>query len=174
MSKAGDKEDQVKGFTLLELLTVMALVAILSFSIIYSLQGGSKESFKESQKLIERLLQTVRTTAILKNQESRLMVLHDAGSTEDGRLLTIGVKEKSGQWKGTSTFVTLPEGIRASFDHDRRVSLNQEVGEKESLWNFIEFDALGRCSSTLCLISTENESIKMTFMVTAGGGIEID
>ncbi len=162
------------GFTLLELLTVVALVAILSFSVVYSLQGEPKQSFRESQKLVEKLLQTARTTAILKNQECRLMVLHDPDGREDGRLMTLAVREHLGQWRGTSTFVMLPEGIEVTFDQSGKVSLDEEIGVKKCLWNFVEFDRVGTCSSRLYLKSKEGNSMKMTFTITKGGAIEID
>lgn len=163
-----------RGFTLLELLTVIALIAILSFSVAYNLQSAPKHSFTESQKLIEKLLQTARTTAILNNQECRLMLLHDPIAKENARLLTLSTKNHLAQWKSTSTFVTLPEGVEATFDQSGRVSLNEEINEKKCLWSYIEFNRMGVCRRSLCLRSKDNHSMKITFTMTTGGGIEID
>lgn len=153
---------------------VMALISILSFSVVYCLQSSPNQSLKQSQKLVEKMLQTARSTAILRNRECRLLVLDNPDSADSGRLLTILVKENSGQWKGTSTFVTLPEGIGVSFDQCSKAGLGKAIGEKNELWNSISFSSRGFCGNRLYLKSMDDDSIKMIFTMTAAGGIEID
>lgn len=181
MCKAGNNRLRSKAFTLLELLTVMALISILSFSVIYSL-GTNSRPLKHAQKLVEKLLQTARTTAILKNQECRLMILNDPTSEDHERLLTIAIKEKSGQWKNTGTFATLPKEIGATFSESETVSFSpfsptsttSTNSDKADLWNSISFNSMGQCKNSIQLRSSEDSSITTTLIITPGGGIIID
>lgn len=163
-----------KGFTLLELLTVMALIAILSFSVVYSLRSSPQQALNQSQRLVERFLQTARTTAILNNSECRLLVLDDPDSADHERLMILMIKDEAGQWKGRSGAASLPEGIGVSFDKFGEVWLEKGVGDKNELWKFISFNSVGSCRSRLYLKDLKDGAIKVNLTMTVGGGIEID
>lgn len=166
-------ENSKKGFTLLELLTVMALLVILSFSVVYSLQDGSRKGLKQTQQLVEKMLQNARATAILKNTECRLLVLDDDNSIENEKMLTLAIKDADGSWKGTSAFVALAKEVSLSFDECSKMSFGA-IDEKDCLWDYISFNNRGLCGNSIYLGFSDDDSMKITFTMTAAGGIEVE
>ena len=71
------------GFTLLELLVVMGLIAVTSFLLVGGLAGGGKVAvLRSSQATVANLVTAARTKAAVTGRKTRLLVNTDPGAPE--------------------------------------------------------------------------------------------
>jgi type II secretory pathway pseudopilin PulG len=103
----------VGGFTLLELLVVVGLIAALSFFLIGGLRSGNTAALQSAQALLANLATAARAKAMATGQSSRVLVQIDAGSgTLPPRFLryvVLQTKVASG-WE-TIAGAYLPDGV---------------------------------------------------------------
>ncbi len=106
----------VKGFTLLELLVTIGLIAAMSFFLAGGLPGGGATAALQSgQATIANLVTTARIKASATGRKTRLLVSTDPGAPERYlRHLALQLARQAGSspadWD-TVAAVTLPEGV---------------------------------------------------------------
>ncbi len=104
------------GFTLLELLVVIGLIAAMSFFLVSGLTGGGATAALQSgQATLANLITTARTKAPATGRKTRLLLNTDAGAPERYlRHLVLQLARQAGSstadWD-TLVTVTLPEGV---------------------------------------------------------------
>jgi len=102
------------GFTLLELLSVVAVIAIASGIIGLSLTGRSDGmSLNAGQRVLISTFHAARTNAILKNRSSRVVFCNIPADPRYLRFLGILVEDpaNSDRWKALDSGVYLPDGV---------------------------------------------------------------
>ncbi len=102
------------GFTLLELLVVVGLIAVLSFFIASGLTGGGKAAALQSaQAIMANLITAARIKALAGGQSARVLVNVDVTSTGQPlrylRYVAVQTQTTSGWQTAMETF--LPDGI---------------------------------------------------------------
>jgi type II secretory pathway pseudopilin PulG len=102
------------GFTLLELLVVVGLVAALSFMLISRLGGGGKSAaLRSAQATLANMIIAARTKAMASGQSSRVLFHVDATSTSQPlrylRYMAVQTQASTG-WE-TITDAYLPDGV---------------------------------------------------------------
>lgn len=105
---------KARGFTLLELLVVIGLIAALSFVLISGLGGGGRSTALQSaQSTLAGLVTTARTKAMASGQSARVLVQVDATNTTQPlrylRYVVIQTQSSTG-WQ-TIVDAYLPDGI---------------------------------------------------------------
>jgi prepilin-type N-terminal cleavage/methylation domain-containing protein len=157
---------QSKGFTLIELVVVLAIM-ILAFSfIVINTTNDEGVSLKSSQRILSSIAQGVRGQAILKQKPSRLIIYADKGEDrdDDKYLRFFGIitqdPQDSSKWIAGTKGTYLPKGIyfmpklsRIANGRDKRVGQmrleyprikskvsDPKIGEK---YYFYEFNANG-------------------------------
>lgn len=102
------------GFTLLELLVVLGLVAALSVVLLGGLAGGGKSvALQSGQTLVANLITAARTRAVATGNQTRMLVHHDAGSplAAERYLRHLALEElRVGSWV-TLQSTALPAGV---------------------------------------------------------------
>lgn len=104
------------GFTLLELLVVIGLIAAMSFFLVSGLTGGGATAALQSgQATLANLITTARMKAPATGRKTRLLVNLDAGAPDRYlRHLVLQLARQAGSspadWDTLAT-VTLPEGV---------------------------------------------------------------
>lgn len=154
-----------KGFSLLELLCALAIVTLLSVGIFYSTQKNPL-STKDSQQTLARLLQTARSTAILKNTEARLLLLNNPESPEHLRQLLVIYKDNN-FWHATNTSITLPQDISILFNNATQMSFNDDS------FNYLSFSNNSIYSKNPSLTLHSSNTPLATLTLTPAGGIII-
>ena len=103
-----------KGFTLLELLVVVGLIAVLSFLLISSLGGGGKSAALQSaQATMASLVTAARAKAMATGQSARVLVCIDQNSSaQPARFLRYVALQVqiNGVWQILAD-VYLPDGV---------------------------------------------------------------
>jgi prepilin-type N-terminal cleavage/methylation domain-containing protein len=105
-----------RGFTLLELLVVIGLIAGMSFFVLSGLTGGGATAALQSgQATLTNLITAARTKAPATGHKTRLLVNNDAGAPDRYlRLIVLQLARQAGSspadWD-TITTVSLPEGV---------------------------------------------------------------
>lgn len=118
----------VGGFTLLELLVVIGLIAAMSFFLVSGVTGGGATAALQSgQATVANLITTARTKAAATGRKTRLLVNTDAGVPERYlRHMVLQLARQAGaspaDWDTLAT-VTLPAGV-----YVLPSSLDQSVG----------------------------------------------
>lgn len=104
-----------QGFTLLELLVVIGLIAALSFFLFSGITGGGKShALQSAQATMANLVTAARTKAPASNRKTRLLINVDPGSPERYlRFVVLQLARQPGSsptdWD-TVQWVTLPAG----------------------------------------------------------------
>ena len=82
------------GFTLIELMVVVALIGILAAVIGFSLTGGSQAaSLEDGQRNLLAMIQAAKANAVLEGSPARLIIYADAGNPiNDTNIGTVGPK----------------------------------------------------------------------------------
>lgn len=103
------------GFSLVELLVVMAVIAIIAAGIGLALRGGDNAArLRAGEVTLSSYLQAARSQAILKRQAVRVIVRNDAASRAlHWRQMGLIVRdtENRSQWLAVDDGVLLPEGV---------------------------------------------------------------
>ncbi|XHR29474.1 MAG: Tfp pilus assembly protein FimT/FimU [Chthoniobacteraceae bacterium] len=107
------------GFSLIELLVVVSLIATLSSLTVFSLKGNSGAAkLSTAGWQVASLIDSARETAILR-QTPVAVVLLASGDDVANRVFTVlcyippASPDVSGQWKQISRWGTLPQGVLA-------------------------------------------------------------
>lgn len=119
------------GFTLLELLMVIALLGILSFSVIYGFKGDSRERIERGEKIIGKLIKIGRRSAIVSDSTSNLMVLKS-----DRRVVCLKMADGS-------IYELLPEGIELKMQNGKQMTIEDEVWEYDECGGKMSLTLLG-------------------------------
>ncbi len=141
------------GFSLLELIVVLGLMAILGAGLGMALATGSSPSIRAAETQIGRYLQAVRMQAVLQQTPARLIFLNDP--VDEARHLRwcgliSGDPEVPGEWVASDDGFLLSEGIvllpspvmeTMTLDFPR---LRMREGGAGRNWYFIEFGRDGR------------------------------
>jgi len=102
------------GFTLLELLVVLGLVAALSVVLLGGLAGGGKSvALQSGQTLVANLITAARTRAVASGNQTRVLVHHDPDSplAAERYLRHLALEElRAGSWV-TLQSTALPAGV---------------------------------------------------------------
>ena len=101
------------GFTLLELLVVISVMALMMGFIGFSLLGGGGSSLDAAQREMVSLVQQTRMQATLSGRETRLIVHNDPAVPEKfHRYLEIVVEDANltGGWRPLGQGTLLPDG----------------------------------------------------------------
>lgn len=105
---------QSSGFTLVELLVVIALVAVLSAWLLRDFGGAARAAgLRSGQSALAGIVAVARTKALSSGQATRVLVNIDPGSTETpSRYLRYIVVQTAvaGSWQ-TATSLYLPDGV---------------------------------------------------------------
>lgn len=123
--------NKMLGFTLLELLMVIALVGMLSFSVIYGFGGGSRGKVEHGERIIERLIKIGRRSALLNDNNSHLMVLRS-----DRRMICLKMGDNF-------IYELLPEGVELMMGTGKQMSIEDELWEYEELGGRMSLILLG-------------------------------
>ncbi len=99
------------GFTLLELLVVIAVMAILLGFIGINLTGGGAAGLGAAQRTLGTLLLQTRIQAIMTGSEARLLVYNDPEVEERFHRFIRVVVQKDGVWTPVDDGVYLPDGV---------------------------------------------------------------
>ena len=108
------KARPISGFTLLELLVVVGLIAIFSFFIAGGLTGGGKSAALQSaQATMANLVTAARTKAMASGQSARVLVHIDVASTSQPLryLRYVAVQTQTATGWQTVTEAFLPNGV---------------------------------------------------------------
>lgn len=156
------------GFSLLELLVVVCVIALLAAMMSSGLQGRDGSKLNAAQEILISQVQAARNTAVARNATCRLLV--DAGTTPDNgrRRLALAVKSQtpgSTNWEVLGTPAKLPDGT-ALLVADGETPATTQGGSasapqimpgsdldaanslKQSNWYYFEFDPSGTCEDS--------------------------
>jgi prepilin-type N-terminal cleavage/methylation domain-containing protein len=106
-----------KGFTLIELIVVLAIIMLAFSFIVISTRNDEGVSLKSSQRILSSITQGVRGQAILKQTPARLIIYADKGEDreDDKYLRFFGIitqdPQDSSKWIAGTKGTYLPKGI---------------------------------------------------------------
>lgn len=109
------RSPRVRGFTLLELLVVVGLIAALSTILIKSIGNGGKSfSLKSAQSIMTGLVGVARSNAMASGRASRILTHVDPANFGEPsrylRYLVVQLQGVDGNW-ATLAQVYLPDGV---------------------------------------------------------------
>lgn len=105
---------QGNGFTLVEMLAVIAIIGILGAAIGIALSGSgsSTAALGNAQRMVSSIFQAARTNAVMKGQETAVIIYRDGGADREKALRFIGIVYRDGSgWKPLNRGTYLPKGI---------------------------------------------------------------
>lgn len=114
--RAGREMTEAAAFTLLEIVMVLALVALLTGTLGFALSGrGSTHALQHAQSLVSTQLVAARSLASLTRQNVRLLI-HTENRSEDLeerqlRFMQVVSLSPDGSWRCRDDGVYLPRGV---------------------------------------------------------------
>ena len=122
MSSKINRQSISRGFTLLELLVVIALMAMLLGGIgLYRLNQSASGRLDAGVRVLSSVASRARIQAMVTGQPTRLLLNHT--DSNSGYLRTILVSELiDGEWKANGPVVELPRGILVVPDNNDLLS----------------------------------------------------
>ncbi len=149
------------GFSLLELVIVLSLIALLGAGLGIVLRTGGGAPMRAGETMLARMAQAARTQAVLLQTPARLIILDDPGDTAD-HLRWCGVVYADPDaddvlWVAANQGHRLPDGVlfrppdgaaRMELEFPRAAGIVEGVGAARS-WYYIEFDGRGRVGRTV-------------------------
>lgn len=154
------------GFSLIELLVVVAVIALLAGLAASGLQGRDGSKLRSAQEALISQVQAARNTALARNAACRLLI--DAGDDEENgrRRLALAVKSPSDptKWEVVGVPVKLPDGTAflvadgaapastqgGTSDAPQKLLGSTLLGSGSLVsanWYFLEFDPSGTCEA---------------------------
>lgn len=139
-------------FSLLELLIVIAIIAILAGGLALGLRGNSGSALKAARNLVAVQLNSARTSAILNNAPALLLIDKSTNEQNANRRMAVVRWTTNDTWERTGPYVRLPQGTFIPLDgaipHSTRASgstppdtTNFDGGQ----WALYKFSSTGAC-----------------------------
>lgn len=149
------------GFSILELVIVLSLIALLGAGLGIALRSGGGAPMRAGETTLARMAQSARAQAVLLQTPARLIILDDPGDLS-GHLRWCGIvfadpDTDEVSWIAANQGQSLPGGVlfrpvdgtaRMELDFPRAAGLAEGEGAARS-WYFIEFDGRGRVERTV-------------------------
>lgn len=100
-----------QGFSLVELITVVAIVGIITALVVPAVNGfGRSTALNSGGNMVANLAGLARQTAMSKNTLAALVVVTNLGTEQDYRAMTVA-EYRDGIWQQVTKWETLPTGI---------------------------------------------------------------
>ncbi len=99
------------GFTLIELIVVIALIALSVALVGPRMMRSDSSSLRQAEVMVASLLRTARSTAILTTRDARLVVDWDLTSPTYLRALAVVADDDAGGWVLVAPLTILPENV---------------------------------------------------------------
>lgn len=173
-----------RAFTLLELMVVIALMAILGAGLGIVLTRGGGVPLQAAETTLARIFQAARAQAALQQTEARVIIA-DTPDDGDRHLRFAGIVYRDADdpnlWRAANSGVRLPDGIRfRPTDSDAgggsmqiEFPLAQATSEGGGpRWFYFAYDARGRMLTPgfVALAQGRMEAGELIFADTPGGG----
>jgi prepilin-type N-terminal cleavage/methylation domain-containing protein len=138
-----------RGFTILELLVVLAVMGVMIGALGFSFVGVNQSNLGDAQRSLISLLQKARSRAISNATESRIIVLADSMASNNYLrqvMLICQDKNNTSYWQIFDDSFHLPEGVW--FVNEEIIPDSQDwPNEAKCLWSEIEEDEKFKLSS---------------------------
>ncbi len=99
------------GFTLIELIVVIALIAIGVALVGPRRMRSDSSSLRQAEIMVASLLRTARSTGILTTRDARLVIDWDLTSPTYLRALAVVADDDAGGWTFVAPLTILPENV---------------------------------------------------------------
>jgi prepilin-type N-terminal cleavage/methylation domain-containing protein len=148
-----------RGFTILELLVVLAVMGVMIGALGFSFVGVNQTNLGDAQRTLISLCQKARALAVSSSSESRIIVMADADDPNKYLrhvMLICRDKNNSNYWQRVEDDFYLPDDIW--FVSDGLMEDSQDMpSEAKCLWTGIEDDEPFKLS-TKSIISGKSET----------------
>ena len=138
-----------RGFTILELLVVLAVMGVMIGALGFSFVGANQSNLGDAQRSLISLLQKARSLAVSNATESRIIFVADSEDTNNYLrqvMLINRDKNNTSYWQIFDDSFHLPEGVW--FVDEEIMSDSQDwPSEAKCLWSGIEEDEEFKLSS---------------------------
>ncbi|MEK9772153.1 MAG: prepilin-type N-terminal cleavage/methylation domain-containing protein, partial [Opitutae bacterium] len=154
------------GFSLLELLVVLAVMGVMMGVLGFSILGNSSSNLADTQRMLISYLQKTRALAVASGLETRIIVFAEGANVEKylryAQIVTLD-ENKSDQWLIRDNGISLPQDIW--FISDSVESANSDwPRDGECVWSASEQDEDFRLSFV-----KSNSGDKKVFQETVEG-----
>jgi prepilin-type N-terminal cleavage/methylation domain-containing protein len=143
------------GFSLIELLVVISIIAVLVGSFALGLGRSSTPSVKTAANAIYAQLQSARTAAVMKNALARLLIEKSPESASQTQRMVIVANDGNGTWTPVSPWSRLPQGtfviLEGETPRSRKGGRDEASGLPDSMtfnnrdFAYYEFSQNGAC-----------------------------
>jgi prepilin-type N-terminal cleavage/methylation domain-containing protein len=138
-----------RGFTILELLVVLAVMGVMIGALGFSFVGANQSNLGDAQRSLISLLQKAKSLAVSNATESRIIVVADSEDTNNYLrqvMLINRDKNNTSYWQIFDDSFHLPEGVWF-VDEEIMPDSQDWPSEAKCLWSGIEEDEEFKLSS---------------------------